>query len=110
MRIETSDPVTHPELIFYRRCTIDLSTGKQTFEDVPCQNLEDVLGGFGRSFQILAEREIRAAYSINNPLIINTGLLTGSSASRQQAESRQPLRDRSVLLRHEFQRIYEVGW
>ena len=80
MRIETSDPVTHPELIFYRRCTIDLSTGKQTFEDVPCQNLEDVLGGFGRSFQILAEREIRAAYSINNPLIINTGLLTGSSA------------------------------
>jgi len=80
MKIETTDPVSHPELIFYRRCTIDLKTGKQTMEDVPCQNLEDVLGGFGRSFQMLAKREIKRAYCRENPLIINTGLLTGSSA------------------------------
>jgi aldehyde:ferredoxin oxidoreductase len=80
MKIETTDPVSHPELIFYRRCTIDLKTGKQIMEDVPCQNLEDVLGGFGRSFQMLAKREIKRAYCRENPLIINTGLLTGSSA------------------------------
>lgn len=49
-------------------------------EDVPCRNLEDVLGGFGRSFQILAERRINTAYCEENPLIVNTGLLTGSSA------------------------------
>jgi len=80
MRIETTDPVSHPELIFYRRCTIDLKSGEQTIEEVPCANLEDVLGGFGRSFQLLAQRDIKTAYSEENPLIINTGLLTGSSA------------------------------
>ncbi len=80
MKIETTDPVAHPELISYRRCTIDLKTGQQKTEDIPCRNLEDVLGGFGRSFQILAKRTMRAAYSVDNPLIINTGLLTGSSA------------------------------
>ncbi len=80
MRIETTDPVTNPELILYRRCTINLKNGEQKMEDVPCLNLEDVLGGFGRSFQLLAERDIKTAYCAENPLIINTGLLTGSSA------------------------------
>ncbi|MCD6582211.1 MAG: aldehyde:ferredoxin oxidoreductase [Desulfuromusa sp.] len=80
MKIQTTDPVTHPELILYHRCTIDLKTGDQIMEDVPCENLEDVLGGFGRSFQSLAERDIKTAYCTENPLIINTGLLTGSSA------------------------------
>ena len=80
MRIETSDPVTHPEKIFYRRCTINLKSGEQKIEDVPCANLEDVLGGFGRSFQMLAKRDIKRPYCPENPLIINTGLLTGSSA------------------------------
>jgi aldehyde:ferredoxin oxidoreductase len=49
-------------------------------EEIPCRNLEDVLGGFGRSFQDLAERKIENAYCDENPLIVNTGLLTGSSA------------------------------
>ncbi|MEA3544668.1 MAG: aldehyde ferredoxin oxidoreductase C-terminal domain-containing protein [Thermodesulfobacteriota bacterium] len=80
MKILTTDPVSHPEQISYRRCTIDLATGTQQLEDIPCRNLEEVLGGFGRSFQMLAERNIKTAYSTNNPLIINTGLLTGSSA------------------------------
>ena len=80
MIIETTDPATHPELISYCRCTIDLKTGTQRTEDIPCNNLEDVLGGFGRSFQMLAELDIKTAYCAENPLIINTGLLTGSSA------------------------------
>ncbi|MDX2480200.1 MAG: aldehyde ferredoxin oxidoreductase C-terminal domain-containing protein [Desulfuromusa sp.] len=79
MNIQTTDPATHPELIFYRRCTVDLKTGAMTMADVPCRNLEDVLGGFGRSFQMLAERKIETAYCAENPLIVNTGLLTGSS-------------------------------
>lgn len=79
MRIETTDPVAHPEHIFYCRCTVDLRSGKQKTEDIPCNNLEDVLGGFGRSFQMLAERDIKSAYCDENPMIINTGLLTGSS-------------------------------
>jgi aldehyde:ferredoxin oxidoreductase len=78
MRIETSNPISNPSQIFYKRCTVDLATGKMTFEEVPCGNFEDVLGGFGRSFQLLAKRDIKEAYCPENPLIVNTGLLTGS--------------------------------
>ena len=79
MRIETNNPVSSPSRIFYHRCTVDLADGKMVFEDVPCANLEDVLGGFGRSFQLLAKRDIREAYCPENPLIVNTGLLTGTA-------------------------------
>jgi aldehyde:ferredoxin oxidoreductase len=80
MRFQTTDPATKPTSVFYNRCTVDLRTGKRKQEEVPCRNLEDVLGGFGRSFQDLADRKIENAYCNENPLIVNTGLLTGSSA------------------------------
>ena len=67
-----------PQNVLYRRCSIDLGTGAVEFSDVPRANLEEVLGGFGRSFQYLAELEISDAYAAENPLIVNTGLLTGS--------------------------------
>lgn len=80
MRFETTDPAAEPAKVLYRRCTVDLRSGAMRHEDIPCRNLEDVLGGFGRSFQQLAERRIEAAYCDENPLIVNTGLLTGSNA------------------------------
>src|SRR4030042_6684199 len=80
MKIHTTDPASHPSGIFYRRCTVGLRSGEMSFADLPCRNLEDVLGGFGRSFQDLARRRIETAYCDENPLIVNTGLLTGSSA------------------------------
>jgi len=80
MIFQTTDPAAHPEAILYRRCTVDLCSGKIRHSDVSCRNLEDVLGGFGRSFQDLAERKIDTAFCDENPLIVNTGLLTGSSA------------------------------
>jgi aldehyde:ferredoxin oxidoreductase len=80
MNIQTQDPVREPHKISYRRARVDLQTGAVVMEEVPCRNFEDVLGGFGRSFQDLAERHIEEAYCEDNPLIVNTGLLTGSSA------------------------------
>lgn len=80
MKFLTRNPAAEPASVLYRRCTVDLQGGAMTMEDVPCRNLEDVLGGFGRSFQLLAERRITDAYCPGNPLIVNTGLLTGSSA------------------------------
>ena len=78
MKWETTDPAGQPEKVFYKRCTLDLQTGEIDIADVPCRNLEDVLGGFGRSFQDLAAREITNAYCDENPLRVKTGLLTGS--------------------------------
>jgi len=79
MKFQTTDPAANPSAVLYRRCTVDLQSGEMTFADVPCRNLEDVLGGFGRSFQDLARRRIETAYCDENPLIVNTGLLTGST-------------------------------
>lgn len=80
MRFLTDNPVAEPASVLYRRCTVDLKSGDMKMEEVPCRNLEDVLGGFGRSFQFLAERDISDAYVDDNPLIVNIGLLTGSHA------------------------------
>ena len=79
MKLRTTDPVKEPESVLYQRCTIDLRSGDITMSDIPCRNLEEVIGGFGRSFQLLAERNISTAYCDENPLIVNTGLLTGSN-------------------------------
>ncbi len=68
-----------PKAVLYSRCTIDLSSRDVRFKDVPCRNLEEVLGGAGRSLQFLAERTIANAYTPENPLVVNTGILTGSS-------------------------------
>ena len=81
MKCLTSAPSSEPSGVICSRCTVDLASGSVRFDDVPCRNLEDVLGGFGRSFQILAERRISNAYSPENPLIVNTGLLTGTLSS-----------------------------
>lgn len=80
MRFLTDSPAAEPASVLYRRCTVDLKSGDMQMAEVPCRNLEDVLGGFGRSFQFLAERDIRDAYVDDNPLIVNVGLLTGSHA------------------------------
>lgn len=80
MRYTTNlKPADDPGSVSYNRCTIDLNSGATTIGEVPCTNLEDVLGGFGRSFQILAQRKISEAYSPENPLIMNIGLLTGTN-------------------------------
>jgi len=78
MRIANGSATPQPSDVLYRRCTINLLTGAIRIEEVPCANLEDVLGGFGRSFQFLAQREVTKAYNPANPLVVNTGLLTGT--------------------------------
>jgi len=80
MKFLTTDPVENPAAILYKRCSVDLVSGEIDFADIPCRNLEDVLGGFGRSFQDLATRRVVDAYSDENPLIVTTGILTGSTA------------------------------
>lgn len=79
MRTLTDASVAGPASVLYSRCTIDLDSGSINIEDVPCQNVEDVLGGFGRSYQLLAKRRVEVAYSPENPLVVNTGLLTGTN-------------------------------
>jgi aldehyde:ferredoxin oxidoreductase len=79
MRTSFGETRNDPSAVFYTRCTLDLASGSHRVEEMRCRNLEDVLGGFGRSFQTLAERQVTNAYSPENPLIVATGVLTGST-------------------------------
>ncbi len=79
MRIVPNGTPGDPRTVLYRRCTIDLADGSIDIGDVPCRNLEEVLGGFGRSFQYLATRDVTDAFASENPMVVTTGLLTGSN-------------------------------
>src|SRR4030095_4662154 len=79
MRTLVNESHSAPRAVLYARATVDLGSRDVRIEDVPCRNLEDVLGGFGRSFQILAARARTHAFTPDNPLIVNTGVLTASN-------------------------------
>ena len=79
MRLSSEETRNDPKAVLYSRCTIDLPSRDVRLEDVPCRNLEEVLGGVGRSLQFLANRTVTNAYTPENPLIVNTGIFTGSS-------------------------------
>lgn len=64
--------------INYQQCVVHLDDATIKVNTVSCKNMEEVLGGFGRAYQILAKRDVSEAYSKENPLIVSTGLLTGT--------------------------------
>ena len=81
MRILFNDgrPVSDRASVVYAHCTVDLTAGAIAFTDIPCRNLEVVLGGFSQSFQILATRDITDALSPANPLVVDTSALTSTN-------------------------------
>jgi aldehyde:ferredoxin oxidoreductase len=62
----------------YRRCTIHLDRGEFVFDDLRCQDIEDFLGGIGRSFKLLGNYRVSDAYDPASPLIMNLGALSGT--------------------------------
>ena len=69
----------NPATVKYKRCNVNLSSGDLSISTASCQNMIDVLGGFGRAFQILGQRTVKHAYAENNPLVITTGIMTGTN-------------------------------
>ena len=55
----------------FRRVTIDLGGGDIHQEHVSCQDLEDFLGGIGRSFKLLGAYEVTDAFAPSSPLIMS---------------------------------------
>lgn len=62
-----------------RRCNVDLATGLIEQMQLPCDSIASLLGGYARAFRILGQRDVTDAYDVNNPLILNTGILTGTN-------------------------------
>src|SRR5215467_7306196 len=73
----TSD-MKQPADYQFRRVTIDLGRGDIHQENVSCQDLEDFLGGIGRSFKLLGAYEVTDAFAPSSPLIMNLGIFSGT--------------------------------
>ncbi len=73
----TSD-IKQPTDYQFRRVTIDLEHQDIRQDDVPCQDIEDFLGGIGRSFKLLGAYEVTDAFTPSAPLIMNLGIFSGT--------------------------------
>ena len=62
----------------FRRVTIDLGRGDMHQENIPCQDMEDFLGGIGRSFKLLGDYEVTDALAPSSPLLMNLGIFSGT--------------------------------
>ncbi|MBI4550855.1 MAG: aldehyde:ferredoxin oxidoreductase [Candidatus Latescibacteria bacterium] len=62
----------------YRRATVDLTNQTSRIEERRCEDMEDFMGGIARAFKFLARYEVRDPYAPDSPLLMNTGLLSGT--------------------------------
>src|SRR5262249_18032913 len=62
----------------FRRVTIDLGRGDIAQDALPCQDMEDFLGGIGRSFKLLGDYEVTDAFAPSSPLLMNLGIFSGT--------------------------------
>ena len=62
----------------FRRVTIDLGRGDIRQDTLPCQDMEDFLGGIGRSFKLLGDYEVTDAFAPASPLLMNLGIFSGT--------------------------------
>jgi aldehyde:ferredoxin oxidoreductase len=60
------------------RYHVDLASRTVRLEQVPCEDLEDALGGIARATKLLAGIELGDPYAPSAPLLMNLGLLSGT--------------------------------
>jgi aldehyde:ferredoxin oxidoreductase len=60
------------------RYHVDLASRTVRLEQVPCEDLEDALGGIARATKLLAGIEVGDPYAPSAPLVMNLGLLSGT--------------------------------
>ena len=62
----------------FRRVDLNLTTGDIRQTSPTCDDMEDFLGGIGRSFKILADYNVNDAFDRAAPLIMNLGIFSGT--------------------------------
>ncbi len=68
-----------PTAIVVNRYHVDLTTRAVRFEPVQSEDLEDALGGIARATKLLAGVAVDDPYAPSSPLVMNLGLLSGTS-------------------------------
>jgi aldehyde:ferredoxin oxidoreductase len=62
----------------FRRVSIDLTHRHVRQEALTCGDVEDFLGGIGRSFKLLGQYNVADAFAPEAPLIMNLGVFSGT--------------------------------
>lgn len=62
----------------YRQVTVDLTASEIRRDDIACQDMEDFLGGIGRSFKVLEQHDVTDVFAPSSPLIMNLGVFSGT--------------------------------
>jgi aldehyde:ferredoxin oxidoreductase len=76
---EATEAALRPATAFsVNRYHVDLTTETVRFERVPCEDLEDVLGGIARATKLLSDVVVDDAYDPSAPIVMNLGLLSGT--------------------------------
>ena len=73
----TSD-IKQPTDYTFRRLNIDLEQGTIQPVELSCQDIEDFLGGIGRSFKILSAYDVTDPFAPSSPLVMNLGVFSGT--------------------------------
>lgn len=68
-----------PSDFHYHRYVVDLAAQTVTYENRPCEDMEDVLGGIARGFKYLAAHDPVEPYAPEAPLLMSLGALSGTS-------------------------------
>lgn len=61
-----------------RRWRVDLGTETARYEETPCEDLEDALGGIARAYKLLESVPVDDAYDPRATLVLNLGVLSGT--------------------------------
>jgi len=60
------------------RVTVDLEPEDIQQHDIPCEDMEDFLGGIGRALKVLGTYEVSDAFAPTAPLVMNLGIFSGT--------------------------------
>ncbi len=75
---EVTSPTKRVTDYKFRRYTVHLDRGEFIPEIVSCQDMEDFLGGIGRSFKLLGHYTVQNPFDPAAPLIMNLGIFSGT--------------------------------
>jgi aldehyde:ferredoxin oxidoreductase len=62
----------------YHQISVDLTAAAIQHAALACQDMEDFLGGIGRSFKLLETYDVTDAFAPSSPLVMNLGVFSGT--------------------------------
>jgi len=76
--IDTATGTAPPSTFTVSRYFVDLTTSEVRWEQLPCEDYEDALGGIARATKMLGPVRVDDPYAPGSPIVMNLGMLSGT--------------------------------